>query len=250
MIALRNSVRMQRFDSGGTVVGPYGLPQSTPGGIPQPGDYQQQTGALGSGSAAGVGAGSSPQQGALGTSMGAGSGTSGTQTSGPNMGALGSSLGLSGRDIAATAAGIGLGVVGTAIAGPIGGLLGNLAGKYGVGALIDYFDPPTVSHPTVTMEPTAQVSVDPIGGGQSLSGAGLGGLAGTQAGALNNMGSITGNPADMANPNTSGPDVTGGDVNSGNPGENVSGSGLHARGGRIRRKKKTGALTQFLGARR
>lgn len=49
-----------------------------------------------------------------------------------------------------------------------------------------------------------------------------------------------------------GADISGGDVNSGDPGEEVSGSDLHARGGRIRRRGRVpmGALSRRLGAMR
>lgn len=234
---MRMRAPVRHFDAGGAVEGPQAPGFVTgPTGAPEfaPGGFSSGNGALGA---------------SLGGTQSGGSTSTGASSSGGSSGGM---FGLSGRDIAAVAGSGILGALGTMAAGPFGGLAGSVGGRLAGGALYDYFAGPSTAPsnaPAPQMQVSAEPSVAAFGGEPAAVGLGGGALSGTQTGALNSMGSITGNSADVAGPNIGGDITAGADVNSGDPGENTAGSGLHARGGRIRRTRKprTGALEQRLG---
>lgn len=228
---------VRHFDVGGEVAaGPqapglstnqYGVPTFTAGGLP-------------SGSAQ-IG----NQPGALGSTLGTGGGSiqgpnTGTGLSGPGIGGTS----ITGRDIATFAGSTALGALGTMLGGPLLGIAASLAGKYGVGALVDYFDPPTTPGPPAPQtEPTAAIGAG-LGAGSTLSGA-MSNVGGISTADPTTMGDITG-AGGLGSGGVG--EIGGGNTNSGGSQDEPGLGGGHARGGGIRRR--SGALGRRLGAKR
>ena len=200
-------------------------------------------------------------QGQGGAQTGGLAGGSAASTGGPSSGLNIGGFNISGHDIAQTV-GSGIGGVLGSLAGPLGGIAGGIGGRLIGGGLYDYFNPaaPTSQAPAPAMQPSAEPSVAAYGGEPTGTGFGSGALSGLQAGALNSVGSITGNAADVMGPNI------GGDITSGGPGsgagigggtgvepsgglDSTSGGG-YRRGGRTVAKHHHGALSRRLKGKR
>lgn len=186
-------------DAPGFTTGANGTPQFTPGGLANTGALGTYLDANGGGSNIG-----GPTGGALG------GGPPGT----PGGGQLGTMSGKMATNIGLTLAGL------------IPGMqIPTLLAKLGIMAY-------GYMNPSGTGSLTDPNEVNSIGAGNSLSGAGAGNLAGTQAGALNGIDSITGDPRD-ADPN-GGPSAGGLDMSGSNPGGAMLGShGGYMHNGRI-----------------
>jgi hypothetical protein len=251
----------------GFIIGPDGAPMFVPSGAAgwraasgqDANQSQGSTGALG----AALGGG-----GTQGQTSGTAGATSGNPSSGGLFGGGGiAGTGITGRDIASGVGSLAGSLAGAGL-GPLGALALGLGGRFLGTTVYDALNPSAAAStaPPGHMEPVSEPSVGAFGGDPANIGFGAGALSGTGVGALNSIGDITSGPAagpaagalgvggvgGLADITAGGPGGGGNaadiaEVNAGNPGENVSGSGLHARGGRIRRRRG-GALAQALGA--